>query len=110
MPTTRGARISLESGRGLIRNGKGWYESVCYSCGEEVDEDDAQRHHDQVYCESCFDEELTQCYQCGDYELDSDGQFVGDEFYCNSCVEIYFLCCDACSRLIYVDDIVGIAC
>lgn len=76
----------------------------CYSCGCEIDDDDALWYDGECYCEECYP--IESCERCGrDYDRE-DGFYVPSEsrVVCPRCYERHYTTCAGCNEMISQDD------
>lgn len=91
-----GGDISADSTEGFIRNSF----STCVCCRAPVDEDDCYGYDGDDYCESCYNEYITNCSHCGE-DGHRDNDWIVDaagEHWCAHCARRYLTRCEDCEE------------
>jgi len=77
---------------------------ICSECGCAVDEDDIMEVDDDIYCQSCYDDEFVTCDRCGTAVRTDDAESDDDHSYCQDCYYDYYTRCTDCNYIISRDD------
>ena len=82
-------------------------EHKCASCGDYIDDPDDvhqgpnyDNDHDDIYCESCFDDTFRTCDRCGAVHTIESSTFIDreDRDVCDDCFKKYYETCDLCGE------------
>ena len=77
--------------------------SIC-QCDLEEDEMLSVEFDDDIYCQSCYDDEFFTCHNCERDNYNNEMCVVNDYQYCQSCYNELFTTCDKCNEEILKDD------
>lgn len=80
------------------------YETTCSHCGCVLEDEEALRFHDEVYCADCLREVTVLCFHCGERIYWHDNEGNADTPLCGRCYTRYYVSCEHCGALIHQDD------
>lgn len=72
-------------------------EETCYNCGDCIDGDGYTGADENVYCESCYNDNFSHCDDCGETHWHDDITHVENHgYYCDDCRDHKFIGCSEC--------------
>lgn len=77
---------------------------VCSVCQQPHQEKELILFEDNLYCESCYQENTVTCTSCGRRLLSNDAYSCNGEYYCESCYDNNYTQCASCERTIHYED------
>lgn len=71
--------------------------SVCYECGDEMNEDEYRiGADDHRYCDRCYERLFDYCERCEETHWIDNLRYTGSETVCEDCLRRHYVQCDEC--------------